>query len=282
MKADPVAKLSDSASNAGSLTKVLGQSEHVKDLVEECVDELSTVNSDLKQELADGSPQPGVESALNKNEVVENKVLEASEELSVVNLALEDQVTERLVLVQRLAEVTEQELAARHAAFQDPLTGLPNRALFTDRLEHGLAQAKRYGRRLAVMFMDLNDFKTINDRHGRDAGDSVLMTVADRLRENTRADDTVSRIGGDKFLFLAMETQEKEDIAFIAEKLIAAIQAPFDLVLRDGVTISRSIGVSAGVAIFPKDGTTADKLVKTADRAMFQAKRNKFGYSFAR
>lgn len=275
----PDAELTDRASPAGSLTKVLGQSERVQDLVEECADELSSVNRNLKQELANGDPQPGVESALNKNEVVECMVHEASDELSVVNLALEGEVTERLALEQRLAMATEQEEVSRQAAFHDLLTGLPNRALFNDRLEHGLAQANRHGWSLAVMFLDLDLFKGINDSHGHDAGDSVLQTVARRLTENIRGDDTVSRIGGDEFLYLLMETRKRRDIALIAKKLIKAIQAPFNVSTQDYV-IEVNISASIGISVFPQNGTTADALVKSADTAMYHAKRSKSGYSF--
>lgn len=280
MKIRPNAGLPKSSKQAKALTKVLGQSERVKEMVEECAEGLSLVNTDLKQELAEGDPLPGVEKALEKSEAVENKVQEASDELAVVNRALEVEVGERHLLEQQLAVVTEHEEVARYAALHDPLTGLPNRALFTDRLEHGLAQAKRHDWTMAVMFLDLNDFKIINDTHGHDAGDSVLKTIAERLKENTRRDDTVSRYGGDEFLYLLMETGNEHDIILIAEKLINAIQIPCDVKLRDGI-VSLSISASIGISIYPKDGTTADTLIKNADEAMYQAKRLRSGYSFA-
>jgi diguanylate cyclase len=281
MTTDPNAELSKGTIPAESLTKVLGQSEHVKDLVDECAEELSSVNVALKQELVDRNPLPGVENALEKNEAVENKVQEASEELSVVNRGLEDEVTERHMLEHQLAVVTEEEEAARHGAFHDPLTGLPNRALFYDRLEHGLAQAKRHGRALAVMFLDLDDFKDINDSYGHDLGDGVLQTIAGRLKGSIRGDDTISRYGGDEFLYLLMEVLEEQDIILIAEKIIAAIQAPCYVSVGD-LSINLSINASIGISIFPKDGTTADTLVKSADKAMYRAKRDKSRYSFAR
>ena len=281
MNTDPNAELPKGTNPAKSLTNVLGQSEHVKDLVDECAEELSSVNVALKQELVDRDPLPGVENALEKNEAVENKVQEASAELSVVNRGLEDEVTERQMLEHQLAAATEEEKEARHAAFHDPLTGLPNRALFDDRLKHGLAQAKRHGWALAVMFLDLDDFKNINDAYGHDLGDSVLQTIAGRLRENIRRDDTISRYGGDEFLYMLMEVRNEQDIMSIAEKIITAIQAPCDVNVR-GLSISLSINASIGISIFPKDGTTADTLVKSADKAMYRAKGNKSRYSFAR
>ena len=191
MNIDPNAKSPGSREPVKSLSTVLGQNEHVEELVGECAAELSSVNEVLKQELEDGAPRPQVEGALAKSASVENKVQDAADKLSVVNQALQGEVTERHVLERQLAAVTEQEEIARHSAFHDPLTGLPNRKLAADRLEHGLEQAKRHGRTLAVMFMDLNGFKIINDTHGHEVGDSVLRTVAQRLTENTRGDDTV-------------------------------------------------------------------------------------------
>jgi len=282
MNTDPNAELSKGTNPAKSLTKVLGQSEHVKDLVDECAEELSSVNVTLKEELmVDGDSLPGVENALEKNEAVENKVQEASEKLADVNRGLEDEVTERRMLEHQLAAATEEEKEARHAAFHDPLTGLPNRALFEDRLKHGLAQAKRRGWALAVMFLDLDDFKNINDSYGHDIGDAVLQAIAGRLKENIRGDDTISRYGGDEFLCLLMEVRNEQDIMPIAEKIITAIQAPCDVNVR-GLSISLCINVTIGISIFPKDGTTSDTLVKSADEAMYRAKGNKSRYSFAR
>jgi len=275
MNTDPNAELPKGPNPAESLTKVLGQSEHVKDLVDECAEELSSVNAALKQELVDRDSPPGVENALERNEAVEDKVQEASEELSVVNRGLEDEITER-----QSAAPTQEDDAARHVAFDDPLTGLPNRALFHDRLEHGLAQAKRHDRALAVMFLDLDDFKNINDSYGHDLGDSVLQTIAGRLKANVRGGDTISRYGGDEFLYLLMEAPNKQGIASVAEKIIAAIQAPCDVSVGN-LSISLSINVSIGISMFPKDGTTAAALITSADRAMYHAKRTKFSYSFA-
>ena len=280
MKTDPLTELPKDIEHAKSLSKVLGQSEQVKDLVEECAEELSSVNLVLKQELSERDALPGVGDALEKSAAVESKVQEASVKLAVVNRALKGEVRERHVLEDKLAAATEQEETARHAALHDVLTGLPNRALFNDRLEHGLTQATRHGWTLAVMFMDLNDFKTINDTHGHDAGDSVLKTIAERLTQNTRGDDTVSRHGGDEFLYLLMEVHDPRDVTAIAEKIIKAVQAPFDVRVRDHI-ISLNINASIGISIFPKNGTTADTLLKSADEAMYRAKKNKSGYAFA-
>lgn len=259
-----------------TLTQVLKESEHVKDIVKESADELATVNVVLNEELSNKDHLPVVENAIEKSAAIEVKVQEASVKLASVNQALKDEVKERLQLERKLAMVVEQQEETRHAAIHDYLTGLPNRALFDDRLEHGLMQATRHGRMLAVMFMDLDNFKTINDSHGHDVGDAVLRIVAGRLEENTRGEDTVCRHGGDEFLYLLMDMKSEQDARTIAEKIIKAIQAPCKVSVGE-LTISPSIGIS----IFPKDGTTAEALSKSADAAMYEAKRSKSGYAFA-
>jgi len=264
-----------------SLNKVLDQSEHIKDLVVEAAVELSSVNTVLKQELSNRDPLPGVENAIEKSEAVEDKVQDASAKLSLVNLALKTEVKKRRVLEAQLAAVTEQGEADRHAAFHDVLTGLPNRALFNDRLEYGLAQALRHGWTLAVMFTDLDDFKIINDTHGHDVGDSVLRIIAGRLKENTRSEDTVSRLGGDEFIYLLMEVENEDAITLIAQKIIESIQTPCN-VNKPGFTHKPSVKASIGIALFPKNGTTAKQLIESADRAMYEAKRTKSGFNFAR
>ena len=263
------------------LTKVLGQSEEVKGLVDEAAEELASVSAVLRQEVADRGSPPGVENALEKTETIEDKVQVAADKLSEVNLALKGEVRERLVLEFRLAAVTERAEASRNAAFHDLLTGLPNRALFNDRLEHGLAQAKRHDRNLAVMFIDLDGFKQINDTHGHDAGDEVLKTIAIRLAASTREDDTVSRHGGDEFLYMLAEVNNEQDLTLIAEKIISSIRMPCSVTV-DGAQINPCVSASIGIAIFPKDGATAQALITSADKAMYQAKGSKSRYSFSR
>jgi diguanylate cyclase (GGDEF)-like protein len=280
MKKRQPAKVLQSLQSVNSLTQVLDQSERVKDIVEECVEDMSLVNTGLKSELQDGDVSAGVENALEKAEAVESKVQDASEALSLVNMALKEQISERHVLDAQLATVTKQGDEARHASLHDPLTGLPNRALFNDRLEHGLASANRNGLRFAVMFLDLDDFKKINDLYGHDVGDLVLQIIAGRLKEATRDDDTVCRHGGDEFLYILVNIESEHDIAIVAEKIIKVVQVPCDIRMRD-ISVSLCINPSIGISIFPKDGTTADGLLDIADKAMYRAKHNKCGYSFA-
>ena len=263
-----------------ALSKVLGQTEKVKVLVDEAAQDLSSVNSVLKQGLERGNTTPGIEIALGKSEAIEDKVQDAADKLSVVNAALREEVRERHDLEDKLEAVTEREEASRHAAVHDALTGLPNRVLFNDRLAHGLAQARRNGWGLAVMFIDLDDFKVINDTHGHDAGDSVLKTIAARLKERVRDDDTVSRHGGDEFLYLLTTVKNEKDLPVFAKKLIASIQAPCRVDVGD-LTIHPSVSASVGIAIFPKDGDTADVLIQSADKAMYRAKARKSCFVFA-
>ena len=261
---------------AKSLAKLLGDSKLVKDLVDECAEELSSVNTALKQDGSTEEPAVAIVEAIERSEAVEGKVQEAAEKLSVVNQALALEVHARHALEQQLDTVTQESESALHAAFHDALTGLPNRALFDNRLEHGLAQAKRHGFTLAVMFVDLDGFKAINDKHGHAVGDALLQSVADRLQENTREDDTVSRYGGDEFLYLLMSIDDDKHVLQIAEKIAAAIQKPCALTVGE-VVVKSSIGIS----IFPKDGSTAADLIESADKAMYQAKRAKVDYVFA-
>jgi diguanylate cyclase len=262
------------------LTQVLGQSQHVNELIKQSAKELSSVNTGIKHELANRDPLPGVEIALDKNEAVRRKLQDASEKLTAVNQALADEVRERTMVDHQLAAAMEQEEGARNAALHDNLTGLPHRALFNDRLEHGIAQAKRHRWILAVMFVDLDKFKSINDTYGHQAGDAVLQTIAKRLKLNTRAEDTISRYGGDEFLYLLTQIHEQKDIAMIAVKILKAIQAPCNVSVRD-VIVNPCLEASIGISIFPKDGATANALIERADQAMYGAKENKSGYAFA-
>ncbi|MEO6742888.1 MAG: GGDEF domain-containing protein [Caldimonas sp.] len=275
------AKVSPSARNpsAGSLTQAIGKSERIKEMVEECATELSQVNEILKEEAEKLTDQADVAGAVQKSEAVAAKVQDSADKLTKVNEALMEEVRERQLLEHQLAASQAQEHAARHAAFHDPLTSLPNRVLFNDRLEHGLAQAKRQGWTIAVMFIDLDAFKAINDSHGHEVGDKVLMTIASRLQKMTREDDTVSRHGGDEFLYLLSELKSTADATAIARKIIQSLSKPCDG-LGDGVP-AQSVKPSIGIALYPADAITADELVKCADKAMYRAKQERSGFAFS-
>jgi len=262
------------------LTQVLGQSEHTHELIRQSAEELSSVNTGIKHELANSGPLPGVKSALDKNEAVTSKLQHASAGLTTVNQALRIEVRDRTMVDHQLAAALEQAQGSSHAALHDNLTGLPNRVLFEDRLEHGIAQARRHRWTLAVMFVDLDKFKSINDTYGHQAGDAVLQTVAMRFVHNTRSEDTVSRVGSDEFLYLLTPLYEPKDIAMIAAKILKAIQAPCDLRVGD-VIVHPCLDASIGISVFPKDGVSAAALIQRADGAMYVAKVNKSGFAFA-
>lgn len=278
---DGTASAPEAGGRRKSLNRVLSKSEQIRDDVEECADDLSAVNATLQAELNNHPMQsPALETALGQSDGVKARVQDCADELTTVNRALKAEVREREVLEHELLAAQAQEQAARHAAFHDPLTSLPNRVLFNDRLEHGLVQAARHERILAVMFIDLNGFKAINDTHGHLAGDAVLKTVALRLSALTRDEDTLSRHGGDEFLYLLLELSDQSDATLIAEKIIRALGEPC-VVNVGGGEVSLVVGASIGIAIFPADGTSAESLVRCADKAMYRAKRDRSGYAFS-
>jgi diguanylate cyclase len=262
------------------LTQVLGQSEHIQELIDQSVEDLSSANTGIKHDFAHCDPLPGAKSALDKNEAVTGKLRDASERLTALKQALQIGIRDRTMVDHQFAAAVEQEEGSRNAALHDQLTGLPNRVLFNDRLEHGIAQAKRHRWILAVMFVDLDNFKSINDTYGHEAGDAVLQTIAMRLAHTTRSDDTVSRYGGDEFLYLLTPLHEQKDAAMIAAKILKAIQVPCEVRVGD-VVVYPCLGASIGISVFPKDGTTAAALIKSADAAMYGAKENKSGFAFA-
>jgi len=174
------------------------------------------------------------------------------------------------------AETAAQALSAvsRSAAF-DALTQLPNRVLLLDRFVQAIANAKRRGLRVALLFVDLDNFKEVNDTLGHAVGDRVLKRVARCLESSVRGADTVSRHGGDEFVVLLTELAEAADAGRIAEKVLAALAAP-DVVFDQVIRVHASIGIS----IYPDDGEDADMLIGPADAAMYRARRRGRG-SFA-
>lgn len=264
----------------GSLKRVLKQTQYVMDCVQECAADLWSANLTIQREVAHLGRRQALNDAIAISQTVQLRVQEARDRLSVMKDLLEGQLRDRALLDFRLAAALEQEEAARRAALHDALTDLPNRALFRDRLEHGLVQARRHNWKLAVLFMDLDDFKDINDQHGHHIGDRVLQTVAQRAAGSIRAEDTVSRYGGDEFLYVFTDIQDEKWVAQIAEKIIEAVQEPYDI-LHQGVDVSLKIKASIGIAIYPTDGATPEALVKCADKAMYRAKESGNTYAFA-
>ena len=159
--------------------------------------------------------------------------------------------------------------AIRHQAMHDPLTGLPNRVLFNDRLEHALRRRSRKANYVAVMIVDLDGFKNVNDSLGHLAGDALLMAVADRFRVHLRGFDTIARLGGDEFAVLFDELDAAEQAGRVAQRVLDALVRPFRLSGREV-----AIGASVGIALTDQGDTKADRLVADADAAMYRAKRD--------
>ena len=257
------------------LVKALNQSEQVKDKVEACAVELSMVNTVLKDELIEHLPLEQIQAALTQSEKIEDKVQECAEDLHQVNKDLAEEIQERKKLEQQLYDSEVQEEKNRYLAYHDVITGLANRSLFNDRIEQALAQAERHARAFAVLFIDLDKFKSINDTYGHDIGDKVLQMVAARLQACVRDEDTVCRTGGDEFLCLLMEVNEEADVASIADSMIGKISEACEF--TDAKLIVKP---SIGIAIYPQDGTTAEVLLKNADAAMYKSKQNSEGFFF--
>ena len=183
------------------------------------------------------------------------------------------------VLEGSLIDITERKRAeeqSHHQAYHDALTDLPNRILFHDRLSLAILHAHRRKQWLAVMFIDLDHFKNVNDTLGHSAGDEVLVAVGDRLRSCLREEDTVARVGGDEFLVLLTGITRESDVAATARKLLKILAEPFSLKKRE-LFLSASIGVG----LYPNDGTDAETLVANVDTAMYRAKeagRNNFQF----
>lgn len=261
-----------------SLGRVLKKSEKIKEAVKKAASDLTLVNEVLKQEEV---PVQVMKQAVTQNEEVEQTVAKAADDLKLVNVRLAEEIAERIVVEYELAD-TKTDLAearddlskaqvkegeAQQIALQDALTGLPNRLLFEQSLGQGLVQAKRHNWGLAVLFIDIDNFKSINDSYGHDIGDQALLTVANRLRSFVRDQDIVSRWGGDEFVSLLFEVKQEADVTRLAEKMISQIAETCEF---NGIVLS--IEASIGIAIYPADGDTADVLFKNADTAMYKAK----------
>jgi diguanylate cyclase (GGDEF)-like protein/PAS domain S-box-containing protein len=197
------------------------------------------------------------EAVRRARDELEVRVRERTAELAGANALLQDEIVER-----RQAEAR-----VHHMAYHDSLTGLPNRALLTDRLERAMLSAQRSGTKLAVMFIDLDRFKTINDSLGHLTGDHLLREVASRLCRAVRMSDTVARLGGDEFVVLVPGIHGADECGHIGDKIIEALAAPFPFEGR-----SLHISPSIGICLYPDDGHDAEALMRNADAAMYHAK----------
>jgi diguanylate cyclase (GGDEF)-like protein/PAS domain S-box-containing protein len=199
------------------------------------------------------------EAVLRARDELEIRVQERTAALAGANQKLQAEIAER----------HQAEARIQHMAYHDSLTGLPNRSLLSDRLDRAILDAQRGLRRLAVMFLDLDRFKTINDSLGHVTGDHLLKEVAQRLSYAVRASDTVSRLGGDEFVVLLTGLDEADEAAPVAQKIIDALALPMDLEGRQ-----LHITPSIGICVYPDDGRDGETLMRNADAAMYHAKAN--------
>jgi diguanylate cyclase len=183
---------------------------------------------------------------------------------SKLQRALRHQATLR----NEISTLVRNETWLKSQAFTDNLTGLANRLLLADRFQLTLERSKRSRAEFALLMVDLNGFKAINDNYGHGAGDQVLRTVAQRLVATVRGSDTVARLGGDEFVLLIESFEDADELVHLGRKLIAAISA--DITLADQRQVN--VGASVGFALFPRNGADLDSLLDTADRGMYDCK----------
>lgn len=198
------------------------------------------------------------EALLRARDELELRVQERTAELARTNALLQAEIQERKLAEQQI----------RYLANHDALTGLPNRRLLEDRLEHALEMARRNGSLVAIQFLDLDCFKPINDRLGHRIGDLLLQAVGARLKSLLRAVDTVSRVGGDEFVIVLPEIQSVSTAQDIAQKILTALARPYEI---EGHVLS--VTPSIGICLYPHDGADAQTLLGCADAAMYHAKR---------
>lgn len=190
--------------------------------------------------------------------------LELFKDLEISNEKLKTEIIEREKIQTQL----------QYLASHDALTDLPNRTLLNDLFTHALARAKRYNTKIAVLFVDLDHFKEINDKFGHDVGDELLLQIAKRLKENLRSSDVVARMGGDEFIILMEDVLEKKSIDILIKKIFMQFTKAF-VIRNESIAMTPSIGIS----IYPDDGDNSISLLKKADVALYHAKnsgRNKY------
>ena len=174
---------------------------------------------------------------------------------------------QRMLVALALDMERQRDLIAEEALY-DELTRLPRRQLLYDRMQMALRRAKRHGAKSAVLFIDLDDFKRVNDVHGHHAGDHVLVEVADRMRESLRADDTVARLGGDEFVVILSDLTHYADAEGVAAKLVQRVREPIEY---RGLELG--VGASVGIALLPLDGETIEEIMERSDQAMYRSKK---------
>jgi diguanylate cyclase (GGDEF)-like protein/PAS domain S-box-containing protein len=231
----------------------------------------AVVPPDRADELADILARVGAGEHVHHYETVRRHKDGSILDVSVTISPIPDRAGETVSVSTIERDITPQKRMQQllaHRALHDALTNLPNRVLLRDRIESALARAQRDGSGVAVLFLDLDGFKVLNDTHGHAAGDEILRVVAERLRAAVRADDTVARFGGDEFVIVCHDVVNEERAGTIAHRIAAAVAVPVALHGRD-VVVNASIGVVLG-----RPGAAPDVLVHDADTAMYDAKHS--------
>lgn len=204
--------------------------------------------------------------SFSKEHVISTLPLTRNDELGMLSRSFHDMQTQ---IVAHLSELNENRKALDHLARHDTLTGLPNRRMFFDRMEHAIISSRRSGKHLAVLFVDLDRFKEINDTLGHAVGDSVLVNLAKMLKAAVREVDTVARLGGDEFVILLDTINDPQQVMVVVRKLHGLFQGAM---LIDGHELL--VHASIGVSIYPTDGKDADELMHKADQAMYSSKKD--------
>ena len=270
------------------LEQALEQSQEVKAKVEDCAIGLSAANTVVKLKIADGASTVSAHKALKAGEALESTIQECAADLHEVTELLSDGIQDlrdtEIALVRAqtaLADVQaelessqDKEREATERSLHDATTGLPNRLLFNDRLSQAIALAERQRWTLAVMFLDLDRFKCVNDTHGHAVGDAVLKEVARRLLGQVREADSVCRNGGDEFLYLLVNPGDRANVERIAGLMLACMAEPIEV-----GKLQLIVAPSIGIAMFPEDGLTMDALIDKADTAMYRAKSGMSGFA---
>ena len=281
----------ESAEEHAPLDRALKHSQAAKQKVDAVADDLGTANQAVKTSLSHGIATVPAEQSLQEGERIESTEKEAAEDLREVNGVLLKGIgqlqTTEVALAQAeavlghtqeaLVSAQHNEDVSRQRALHDSATGLPNRELFNDRMAQAIAMAERHGWILAVMFLDLDGFKQVNDAHGHAAGDAVLKEVARRLALNARDEDTVCRNGGDEFLVPLINPEGVGTPERLGRGILDLIAEPID---AGGIKLS--VAASIGIALFPQHASMGAELVAAADAAMYQAKRAGGGTCLAR
>jgi diguanylate cyclase (GGDEF)-like protein/PAS domain S-box-containing protein len=206
-------------------------------------------------------PNGEVRHVHHKAELIRDSKNQPSRMVGIVH-----DLTERL---QTEAKQRENEARLNYLAYHDPLTGLPNRLLFQDRCQHAIAKARRSGKKLAVLFLDLDQFKRINDSLGHDVGDQLLRQVAERLQRCAREEDTLARLGGDEFVLLLEDVTQDNAVRTVANKILAALSQTFEI---GGFQLYSASSI--GIAIYPDNGSCVEDLMRCADIAMYGSKES--------